>query len=99
MEKEIFETEYGIADMVRERQNQYRETYTRSNIAGCCICIFSVVPLFSSLFLTESELVYCAALSVMILLVGIGTTVSYTHLDVYKRQRTDCLSLRMGTGF
>lgn len=73
MEKEIFETEYGIADMVRERQNQYRETYTRSNIAGCCICIFSVVPLFSSLFLTESELVYCAALSVMILLVGIGT--------------------------
>lgn len=73
MEKEVFETEHGVSDLVRERQNQYRETYTRSNVAGCCICIFSVIPLFSSLFLTESEWIYCVALSIMILLIGIGT--------------------------
>ena len=73
IEQEVFETEYTVLDLVRERQNQYRETYTRSNDEGSCICIFSVVPLFSSLFLTENELVYCAALSITILLAGIGT--------------------------
>ena len=53
LEKEIFETEYGVHGMVSERKAQYNEVYTRNNIIGTSLCIMAV---------------------------------SYTHLDVYKRQ-------------
>ena len=32
LEAEVFETEYGVSGMVRERQRQYRSTYTRYNV-------------------------------------------------------------------
>lgn len=46
LEKEEFETEYGVVGMVKERQKAYRDTYVRSNIIGTCLCIISPVLLF-----------------------------------------------------
>lgn len=46
LEKEIFETEYGVRGMVSERKAQYNETYTRNNIIGASLCIIAVIPLF-----------------------------------------------------
>lgn len=38
LEAEVFETEYGVSGMVRERQRQYRSTYTRYNVlAPACV--------------------------------------------------------------
>lgn len=45
LEKEEFETEYGVSGMVRERQKQFEGSYTRGNIIGVCLCILSVVPM------------------------------------------------------
>lgn len=46
LEKEPFESEYGVVGMVKERQKAYRDTYVRSNIIGTCLCIISPVLLF-----------------------------------------------------
>lgn len=72
LEKEAFETEYGITGMVKERQRLYRDTYTRFNVLGVCICILSVIPLFVGSLISEDDLFPVAMLSVTILLAGIG---------------------------
>lgn len=69
LEKEPFETEYGVTGLAREKQKTYRNTYIKYNIFGTCACILSPVPLI------------CAALSgkgllVMIMLCGTLLTVA-----------------------
>jgi len=71
IDKEPFETEYGVSGMVKERQNAYRGIYTRYNIIGACICIISPVPLFIGAF-TENEFFTVIMLTVTIFLAGIG---------------------------
>ena len=72
LETEVFETEYGVSGMVRERQRQYRSTYTRYNVLGACLCILSAIPLFGGAFLSENGLFLVGMLSVMLLLIGLG---------------------------
>ena len=72
LETEVFETEYGVSGMVRERQQQYRDVYTRYNVLGACLCILSVVPLFGGIFVSENTLFLVSMLSAMLLLVGVG---------------------------
>ena len=47
-------------------------SYTRCNVLGACICILSVIPLFSGAFLTENDLFMVCMLSVTMILAGIG---------------------------
>lgn len=72
LEREPIETAYGVTGMARERQKQYRETYARRNILGACVCILSVIPLLAAAFLTENALYLAIALSVTMLLAGVG---------------------------
>ena len=44
LEKEIFETEYGVSGMVRERRDKYEPTFTRNIAIGVVLCILSVIP-------------------------------------------------------
>jgi transcriptional regulator with XRE-family HTH domain len=76
LEAEVFETEYGVSGMVRERQRQYRSTYTRYNVLGACLCILSAIPLFGGAFLSENGLFLVGMLSVMLLLIGLGVIFS-----------------------
>lgn len=71
LEKEPFETEYGVVGMVRERQRAYRSAYVRSNIIGACLCVISPVPLFLGV-LAKSVFVTVLLLAVTMLIAGIG---------------------------
>lgn len=75
LETELFETEYGVTGMVRERQKQYRDTYTRYNIFGVCGCILAVVPLFAGIVFSENEFFLCAMICLMLALLGISVAV------------------------
>lgn len=43
LEKEKFETEYGVSGMVKERKAQYKDLHTKNNIAGTCLCIAALI--------------------------------------------------------
>lgn len=73
MKKEEIETAPGVADMVRERQKAYRESYGRANRMGACLCILSVIPLLTAALFTENALRLTAALSLMMAIAGLGT--------------------------
>ncbi len=71
IDKEPFETEYGVAGMVKERQSAYKSTYTKCNIFGACFCILAPIPLFIGMT-TERDFFAVGMLTVTILLAAIG---------------------------
>ena len=73
LEKEIFETEYGVSGMVSSLKKQYNETHTRNNIIGAGLCIMALIPLFAgTIFNDESELLLTIMLSSSFIIAGIG---------------------------
>lgn len=73
LEKEVFETEYGVTGMVKERREAFRDTYTRNNIIGACLCVLAMVPLFAGVIINEENDIFLVAmLCVTFLIVGIG---------------------------
>lgn len=74
IDKEPFETEYGVAGLVKEKQKAYRSTYMWSNIIGTCICVLSPIPLFIGVFM-ENEFFQVMMLTVTMLLAGMGAAV------------------------
>lgn len=73
LEKEVFETEYGVRGMVSERKEQYKSTYTRNNILGTCLCTTSLLPLFCGVIFNEDDdLLLVCMLCITLILVGIG---------------------------
>ena len=72
LEDEPFETEYGVAGMVRQRQQEYKETHTRLTTVGVVLCVLAAVPLFAAMCLRGSDLLYVAAVCTLLVLVAIG---------------------------
>lgn len=71
LEKEPFETEYGVDSVIKEKQKNYRDTYTRSNLRGACVCILSPVPLFAGVF-SGNEFITVLMLCLTMIIAGIG---------------------------
>lgn len=71
MEKEPFETEYGVSDMVKDKKKSYRNTYIKMNISGVALCIISPISLFICA-VNENEFFAVCMLSITLLIAGIG---------------------------
>lgn len=75
LEREVFETEYGVDGMVRDRKETYRSTYTRYNVIGVCCCILAAVPLFAQLAIfgeAENDFAYVVSIAALLVLVAVG---------------------------
>lgn len=72
LEKELIETEYGVAGMVKERMKQYQPTYTRYHVLGTVFCILAVMPLFLCIIFTENEFALAGMVALLFLFVAIG---------------------------
>lgn len=72
LEKEPIETAYGVTGMVRERRAAFRETYSRLNILGTTLCILSAVPLFASLAVQGSDVLYVAMVCALLFTTACG---------------------------
>ncbi len=82
LDKEIFETAYGVTSMVKERKEQYKDTHTRRLIIGIFLVIVSVLPTVgvslldqynSFLILTMTALIFVIAGIGVFFLVRTGT--------------------------
>ncbi len=71
LEKEPFETEYGVTGLARDRQKAYRSTYVKCNYIGACTCVLSPVPLLCGVF-TGNELLTVIFLCFTMLIAGVG---------------------------
>ena len=72
LEETPFETEYGVSGMVKERKQSFAAVYSRLNIIGTVLCILSAVPLFVTMCMETADVVYVAAVCLLLLIAGIG---------------------------
>lgn len=83
LEKEAFETEYGVSGMVKEKKAAWKGSYTCLNILGTVLCILGVVPLFFFAGAGADDIVMVLALCVMLLIEGLGV-VAFVYGGVYQ---------------
>lgn len=73
MEKEDIETVYGVSGMVKEKRDAYHSMYVTRLVIGIACCICSVIPLFGTLAVSESNFYMVSAVCMLLALVAIGT--------------------------
>ena len=73
MEKEDIETAYGVSGMVKEKRDAYHSMYVTQLVIGIACCICSVIPLFGTLAVSESDFYMVSAVCMLLALVAIGT--------------------------
>ena len=73
MEKEDIETAYGVSGMVTEKRDAYHSPYVTQLVIGITCCICSVIPLFGTLAVSESDFYMVSAVCMLLTLVAIGT--------------------------
>lgn len=72
MEKEEFDLCYGIAGMVKERQEAEEPVFTRRIAAGVILCILGWVPLFLAGAVEENDMVQMTGLVFLLVMVAAG---------------------------
>ena len=73
LEKEDIETAYGVSGMVKEKRDAYHSSYVTQLVIGITCCICSVIPLFGTLAVSESDFYMVSAVCMLLTLVAIGT--------------------------
>lgn len=73
LEKEDIETAYGVSGMVKEKRDAYHSPYVTQLVIGITCCICSVIPLFGTIAVSESDFYMVSAVCMLLTLVAIGT--------------------------
>lgn len=75
LEKESFETEYGVSGMVRERRKQYEPTFTRNIAIGVVLCILSVIPTIMAGVMEVEDYMSGISVGLLLIVVSIGVNI------------------------
>ena len=75
LEKESFETEYGVSGMVRERRKQYEPTFTRNIAIGVVLCILSVIPTIMAGVMEVEDYMSGISVGLLLIIVSIGVNI------------------------
>ena len=75
LEKESFETEYGVSGMVRERREQYEPTFTRNIAIGVVLCILSVIATIMAGVMEVEDYMSGISVGLLLIIVSIGVNI------------------------
>jgi len=72
LEKETFETAYGVDGMVRERLGEYKTKYTAMIATGVALCITGVLPLILTSLMGCAEWIVVLMVGVLLFIIGVA---------------------------
>lgn len=73
LEKEQFETAYGVTSIVKEKEEAYEPTYSRMLTIGITICVLAVLPLIIVAIINEeAETLIISMTALMLCLIALG---------------------------
>lgn len=75
LEKESFETEYGVSGMVRERRERFEPTFTRNIAIGVVLCILSVIPTIMAGVMEVEDCMSGISVGLLLIIVSIGVNI------------------------
>lgn len=83
LEKELFDREYGVEGMVRERKKAARRSADLRNTAAIVLLVLSPVPLFITAFFGGSDLIVTVGLSLLLLFAAVGASM-LVYTDIFR---------------
>lgn len=72
LENEAIQLEIGVSEMIKKQKEEFRLVYNRMNITGVVLCILSVLPLFMSVCVEGSDILYVGMVSLLLIIVSFG---------------------------
>ena len=75
LEKESFETEYGVSGMVRERRDNYEPAFIRNIAIGVVLCILSVIPTIMAGVMEADDSICGLSVGLLLIIVSIGVNI------------------------
>lgn len=72
LEKEGFETAYGVTGLVNEKKADFSPTYTKFLSIGIVLCVLSPLPLIISAIIKETDVIAISMTSVLLCIVAVG---------------------------
>lgn len=75
LEKESFETEYGVSGMVRERRDKYEPAFIRNIAIGIVLCILSVIPTIMTGVMEADDSICGLSVGLLLIIVSIGVNI------------------------
>ena len=75
LEKESFETEYGVSGMVRERRDKYEPAFIRNTAIGVVLCILSVIPAIMAGVMESDDSICGLSVGLLLIIVSIGVNI------------------------
>lgn len=76
LEREPFETEYGVTGMVREKKRNFEERFSQGIAVGVVLCIVSLIPLLIAGTMNAPEGGICVMVCVAVLLAMVALGVN-----------------------
>ena len=74
----LFETEYGVTGLVREKRRAFQAAHTRCIVIGVCLCVGSTLPLLIAGAADAAEAGRAAAIAALLVLCALGAgTLTY----------------------
>lgn len=73
LEKEVFETAYGVTGMVREKKRDFEPTYTKYLSIGILLCVLSPLPLIIAALLSQRDVLAVSMTALLLCIVAVGT--------------------------
>lgn len=72
LEKEQIHLEPGVAEYVKDKKEEFEDTFKGCIASGVVLCICSVLPYFGAMVTEASDMIYVAATGMLLLIVAIG---------------------------
>lgn len=72
LEKEEFETAYGVLGLVKEKKSAFEPTYSKLLSIGIILCILSPLPLIISVLIKDNDVIVTSMTSLLLVVVAIG---------------------------
>lgn len=72
LEKEPFETEYGVSGMVKEKKRDFEPVFSRGIGLGVVLCIVAVLPLIVVGAMNAPDYVCAVFVGILLLLIAVG---------------------------
>lgn len=75
LEKESFETEYGVSGMVRERRERFEPAFIKNISIGVVLCILSVIPTIVTGVMEANDAISGISVGILLIIVSIGVNI------------------------
>ncbi len=72
LEKESFETEYGVTGMVEEKRAFYEPVFAREMAIGVVLCILSVIPIVIAGTMNAADYICAFCVGFLLLIIAVG---------------------------